>query len=42
LEGTDNIVKQKKTKLGKFEMQLLAYAKMNPISSLLRHSIASR
>mgnify|MGYP001612819840 CR=1 FL=1 len=27
-EGTDNIVKQEKTKLGKFEMQLLAYAQL--------------
>ena len=27
-EGTNNIVKQEKTKLGKFEMQLLAYAQL--------------
>ena len=27
-EGTSNIVKQEKTKLGKFEMQLLAYAQL--------------
>jgi len=27
-EGTPNIVKREKTKLGKFEMQLLAYAQL--------------
>ncbi len=30
-EGTDNIVKHEKPKLGKFEMQLLAYTQMNPM-----------
>jgi hypothetical protein len=36
-EGTNNIVKQEKTKLGKFEMQLLAYVQLRKkefISSL--------
>ena len=30
-EGMDNIEKQEKNKLGKFKMQLLAYAQMNPM-----------
>jgi len=34
-EGTDNIVKQEKTKLGSCEMQLLDYAKMNPMFILV-------
>jgi len=40
----DNIEKQEKNKLGKFKMQLLAYAQMNPmfiLATVLVHSISS-
>jgi predicted transcriptional regulator of viral defense system len=40
-EGTDNIVKQEKTKLGKFEMQLLAYAQLRKKECISSGEIAS-
>lgn len=40
-EGTDNIVKQEKTKLGKFEMQLLAYAQLRKKEFISSGEIAS-
>ena len=40
-EGTNNIVKQEKTKLGKFEMQLLAYAQLRKKEFISSGEIAS-
>ena len=40
-EGTDNIVKQEKTRLGKFEMQLLAYAQLRKKEFISSGEIAS-
>jgi len=40
-EGTDNIVKQEKTKLGKFEMQLLAYVQLRKKEFISSGEIAS-
>jgi predicted transcriptional regulator of viral defense system len=40
-EGTNNIVKQEKTKLGKFEMQLLAYAQLKKREIISSGEIAS-
>ena len=40
-EGTDNIVKQEKTKLGKFEMQLLAFAQLRKKEFIFSGEIAS-
>lgn len=40
-EGTNNIVKQEKTKLGKFEMQLLAYAQLRKKEFIYSGEIAS-
>jgi predicted transcriptional regulator of viral defense system len=40
-EGTSNIVKQEKTKLGKFEMQLLAYAQLRKKEFISSGEIAS-
>ena len=40
-EGASNIVKQEKTKLGKFEMQLLAYAQFREIEFISSGEIAS-
>ncbi len=40
-EGTNNIVKQGKTKLGKFEMQLLAYAQLREKEIISSGEIAS-
>ena len=40
-EGTSNIVKKEKTKLGKFEMQLLAYAQFREIEFISSGEIAS-
>ena len=40
-EGTHNIVKKVKTKLGKFEMQLLAYAQLRKKEIILSGEIAS-
>ena len=40
-EGTRNIVKQEKTKLGKFEMQLLAYAQLRKKEFIFSGEIAS-
>lgn len=40
-EGTSNIVKQEKTKLGKFEMQLLAYAQLRKKEFIFSGEIAS-
>ncbi len=40
-EGTSNIVKQEKTKLGKFEMQLLAYAQFREKEFISSGEIAS-
>ena len=40
-EGTNNIVKQEKTKLGKFEMQLLAYVQLRKKEFISSGEIAS-
>ena len=40
-EGTTNIVKREKTKLGKFEMQLLAYAQLRKKEFISSREIAS-
>ena len=40
-EGTTNIVKREKTKLGKFEMQLLAYAQLRKKEFIFSGEIAS-
>jgi len=40
-EGTDNIVKKEKTKLGKYEMQLLAYAQLRKKEFISSGEIAS-
>ena len=40
-EGTSNIVKQEKTKLGKFEMPLLAYAQLKKKEFISSGEIAS-
>ncbi len=40
-EGTNNIMKQEKTKLGKFEMQLLAYAQLRKKEIIASGEIAS-
>ena len=40
-EGTSNIVKKEKTKLGKFEMQSLAYAQLRKKDLIFSGEIAS-
>jgi hypothetical protein len=40
-EGTDNTVKQEKTRLGKFEMQLIAYAQLRKKEFISSGEIAS-